>query len=67
MSHGSYEAAMDKIMLQASELDAKNMFSKIDIEKLEDRIEELKKEKFYLILFGVAIGALITIVIIHYT
>lgn len=45
----------------------KQLFSKADMSYWEERYDEEKMKRPYLILFGVAIGALITIVIIHYT
>lgn len=71
MSHNSYEVAEKKLFDKAEtdllELRGRNYFNKYDIEFLKDQIEELKKRKWYHIAFGLSLGILLTIVIIHYT
>lgn len=55
-----YEKEKDKLYNES-------LFSKAHIDWWELRYNEMLAQRPYLILFGVSIGAILTIVIIHYT
>lgn len=67
MSRNSFDINEEVIhndtKLKLLELKGKSQFNKYDIETLEDRIEELKKDKWFFILTGISIGAMVAAVI----